>query len=211
MNLTIIGATGMVGTRLTAEARDRGHRVTAASRRPGTSDRRGVSTTAVDVDTGRNLGTAVARADAVVLTIRAAAGREDLLGPATTRVLDVVADVGAPLLVIGGAGPLRSPDDPARLVADDPAHVPAAWRRLAEASTAQLHACLDHPAATWTYLSPPAVLEPGDRTGTYTRGTSALLIGRNGASRISAEDLAVAALDELENPGTERHVTVAAP
>ncbi|MBB3661984.1 MULTISPECIES: NAD(P)-dependent oxidoreductase [Prauserella salsuginis group] len=211
MNLTIIGATGMVGTRLTAEALNRGHRVTAASRRPQPSERAGVSTSTVDVDTGRNLRATVAGADAVVLTVRAAAGEEDLLAPATTRVLDAAADAGTPLLVIGGAGPLRSPADPGRIVAADPAHVPDAWRSLAEASTAQLHACQAHPTPTWTYLSPPAVLEPGERTGSYRRGTTTLLIGRDGTSRISAEDLAVAALDELENPGTDRHFTVAAP
>lgn len=211
MNLTIIGATGMVGTRLTTEALHRGHPVTAASREPRQAGRNGVSTVAVDVGTGRSLDTAVAGADAVVLTVRAEAGHEDRLAAATTRVLDAAAAARAPLLVVGGAGPLRSPGDPARLVADDPAYVPEEWRGLAAASTAQLHACLAHRTATWTYLSPPAVLEPGERTGRYRRGTTTLLTGSDGTSRISVEDLAVAALDELENPGIDRHVTVAAP
>lgn len=140
MNLTIIGATGMVGTRLTTEARHRGHHVTAASRTAQQPGRGGVSTVAVDVGTGRNLGTAVAGADAVVLAVRAEAGHEDRFAAATTRVL-----------------------------------------------------------------------EPGERTGRYRRGTTTLLTGSDGTSRISVEDLAVAALDELENPGIDRHVTVAAP
>lgn len=59
------------------------------------------------------------------------------------------------------------------------------------------------------YLSSPAILEPGNRTGAYRRGTT-LLTAADGSSQISAEDLAVAALDEVEDPGTERHFTVAA-
>ncbi|MFJ3528324.1 NmrA family NAD(P)-binding protein [Streptomyces sp. NPDC090132] len=47
------------------------------------------------------------------------------------------------------------------------------------------------------------------RTGTYRRGTTTLLTEPDGTSRISAEDLAVAALDEIEHPRGERHFTVA--
>ncbi|WP_408648234.1 NAD(P)-dependent oxidoreductase [Streptomyces gossypiisoli] len=58
------------------------------------------------------------------------------------------------------------------------------------------------------YLSPPALLEPGARTGRYRRGTDSLLTAPDGRSWISAEDLAVAVVDELESPGRERHFTV---
>lgn len=85
---------------------------------------------------------------------------------------------------------------------------PAAWRAFADASTDQLRACERHADAAWSYLSPPALLEPGRRTGNYRRGTTTLLVGPDGTSRITAEDLAVAAVDELERPGTDRHFTV---
>lgn len=111
--------------------------------------------------------------------------------------------------MIGGAGPLSSPDDPGRLVLDDPRYVPQQWRTIARASVDQLTACASH-GANSTYLSPPAVLEPGTRTGTYRRGGTELLVDADGASRISAEDLAVAVVDEIENPQPEvPHFTVA--
>ncbi|GAB3116661.1 hypothetical protein GCM10027055_26570 [Janibacter alkaliphilus] len=66
------------------------------------------------------------------------------------------------------------------------------------------------PDAAWAYLSPPALLEPGTRTGRYRRGTTTLLTAQDGKSWISAEDLAVAVVDELEQPGADRHITVAA-
>jgi putative NADH-flavin reductase len=110
--------------------------------------------------------------------------------------------------VVGGAGALRSAGDHELLVADNPAYVPARLRTVAAAGIAQLRTCQDHADADWAYLSPPALLEPGERTGRYRRGTDTLLIGADGRSWISAEDLAVAVVDELETPGPEPRITV---
>lgn len=208
MNITIVGATGMVGTRLVVEAAGRGHRVVAASRRPTDHVDDAVTTMSVDVALGHQVDAALAKADAAVLAIRAEPGREAQIPALTVSMLDATARAGVPLLIIGGAGPLSSPRDTEVLVIDDPAYVPAAWREVASASVAQLSACAEHPNRDWVYLSPPAVLEPGTRSGSYRRGTTTLLTADDGTSRISAEDLAVAAIDELEHPGTDRHITV---
>lgn len=88
--------------------------------------------------------------------------------------------------------------------------MPPAWRQVAGVSVRQLEVCQAHPDAAWVYLSPPALLEPGMRTGRYRRGTATLITAPDGRSWISAEDLAVAVLDELEQPGADRHLTVAA-
>ena len=92
---------------------------------------------------------------------------------------------------------------------DDPSYVPALWRKIAQASLDQLDACRKHPYTGWTYLSPPALFVPGPRTGRYRRGTTALLIDTGGVSRITAGDLAVAVIDDIESPGGDRHFTVA--
>ena len=55
----------------------------------------------------------------------------------------------------------------------------------------------------WTYASPAALIAPGQRTGSYRVGGDQLLTNAGGESRISAEDYAVALIDELEKP---RHV-----
>jgi putative NADH-flavin reductase len=54
-------------------------------------------------------------------------------------------------------------------------------------------------ALEWTYVSPAALIEPGERTGEFRVGGDQLLTDENGESRISAEDYAVAIVDELEN------------
>lgn len=110
--------------------------------------------------------------------------------------------------------PSATPSDDGRLEAravdvDDPEHVPVAWTTIAQASLDQYDACQEHPCTGWVYLSPPAVFEPGERSGSYLRGTTTLVTDANGVSRITAPDLAIAVLDELENPGAERHFTVA--
>lgn len=207
MRLAILGATGTVGSRLVDEAAARGHHVRAVARRPGTA-RPGVTPVRADVGQRGDLAPALDGADAAVLAVRLPAGREAAVVDLTAGVLDVARAAGVPLLVVGGAGPLEPPDRPGTRVVDDARYVPPAWRDVAAASTAQLDACERHEAG-WTYLSPPAVLEPGARTGRYRRGTTTLLTAPDGTSRISAEDLAVAVVDELESPGGEPRFTVA--
>jgi len=56
----------------------------------------------------------------------------------------------------------------------------------------------------WTYISPPALIQPGQRTGHYRRGENQLLTDANGKSEISAEDYAVGLIDELESAGALR-------
>ncbi|WP_338146312.1 NAD(P)-dependent oxidoreductase [Streptomyces boncukensis] len=210
----MLGATGTVGSRVIAEARARGHHVLALSRKPPNAGP-GVTPVAVDASDPDAVREALAgsgphgAADAVVLAVRTVPVDREFLVGATRTALDGAARLGARVLVVGGAGALRSPDNRDLLVADNPGYVPAELRPVAAAGVAQLRACRAHTGGDWVYLSPPAVLEPGERTGRYRRGTDTLLIGVDGRSWISTEDLAVAVLDELEAPCGERHITVA--
>lgn len=217
MKITVIGATGMVGSRIVAEAADRGHDIFAASRRPNSTSavstaavRPGVQALPVDARIASDLNAALAGADAAVLTVRAAPGQTSQFLSLTEAVLTATAHAQVPLLVVGGAGPLRSPVDPDSIVLNDPEFVAEEWRDLAAASLAQLEVCRNHAADRWTYVSPPAVVEPGDRLGDYQRGTTILLTDLDGRSWISTEDLAVAVVDEAEVPSGEGHFTVAA-
>lgn len=211
MKIAVIGATGMAGSRIAAEAARRGHGVSGISRSEGGAAQAlpGLTFTAADATDPEAMGRIAGEHDLMVLATRPAPGTEDDARSPVANILDAALDFGSRVLVIGGAGPLRSPDRSDRLVIDDPRFVPEQWRTIAQASIDQFNACTAH-HADWTYLSPPALFEPGTRTGTYRRGGNQLLIDSNGASRISAEDLAVAAVDEIENPQAGlRHFTVA--
>ncbi|MNC33291.1 hypothetical protein D3C75_816790 [compost metagenome] len=56
----------------------------------------------------------------------------------------------------------------------------------------------------YTYLSPPAVIRPGRRTGQFRIGLDRLVVDENGDSSISVEDFAVAVIDELEEGNFSR-------
>lgn len=210
MRIAIVGATGMLGSRVVAEAAARGHLVTAISR-GGTSPLELSAVVPVRAD-GTDLTTIVelfTGADVVVAATRPGPGDETSLPVVTAGLLDAAAAADRRLIVVGGAGPLRVPDEPGELVVDAPAYAPPAYQAIAAASVAQLWVCRAHRTADWTYISPPALVAPAERTGRYRRGTTTLLVSPDGTSSISAEDFAVAVIDELETPSGERHVTVA--
>lgn len=216
MTIAVLGATGMVGSRVINEAGARGHQMIALSRKPAGEDpgNPNVTPVAVDANDSHAVREALAgsashgTADAVVLTVRTMPVDQEFLVATTRTVLDIAAQLGIRVLVIGGAGALRSPDDRNLLVADNPAYVPADIRAVAAAGVAQLRVCQSHADADCVYVSPPALLEPGVRTGRYRRGTDTLLLSADGRSWISAEDLAVAVVDELESPGPDQLITV---
>lgn len=209
MRIAVFGATGMAGGAIVNEALAREHGVVAVSRHPDTSvasDR--LTTRALDVSDTDTLASILTEVDAAVLTIRLAPGQEHRLAPLTRGFLDTASRTRTQVLIVGGSSPLHSPDNAGTLVIETD-YVPDQYRAIAQASLDQYRICQGHPHAGWVYLSPPAILEPGARTGRYRRGTTTLLVDEHGDSRITASDLAVAVIDELENPSGERHLTVA--
>nr|WP_167536461.1 NAD(P)H-binding protein [Streptomyces ficellus] len=209
--IAVLGATGMVGRRVVTEARARGHQVLALSRTPQDGEP-GITPIAVDAADEQAVREALTThaPEHVVVALRTEPVDEDFLVDATRTVLRIAGELGMHVLVVGGAGVLRSPGRPGLLVADNPAYVPDHVRPVAAAGVAQWQACQNQGGDRWVYLSPPALLEPGERTGRYRRGTDTLLTDDEGRSRISVEDLAVAVIDELQTPCADRLVTVAA-
>ncbi|MGV0398551.1 NAD(P)-dependent oxidoreductase [Corynebacterium suicordis] len=211
MRIAIFGATGMAGSAIVSEALTRGHEVVAASRHPtnGSPDENRLSQRAINVADSDAVDAVLAEVDAAVLSIRLEPRQEDRLAPLTRGILDTAATHGTRILIVGGSSPLRSPNRPDRLLIDDPEFVPEAWKLIARASLEQFYACKEHAFTEWTYLSPPAIFEPGDRKGSYQRGKSVLLTDTEVASRITPPDFATAVLDELEWPSGDQHFTVA--
>ena len=213
MKITVFGATGMVGSRVVREALTRGHEVTAVVRNAARGAELPPSATmglgdATQVGEVEEL---MAGQDVAITATRAPRGRESELAGMTEAMLTAAARTGVRLLVVGGAATLTVPDDRARMVIDDPRFVPPEWRPTALASANQLAMCQAHADANWAYLSPPAMLEPGVRTGHYRLGRDVLLVNSDGRSWISVEDFAVALVDEAESPRHHRtRFTVAA-
>ena len=212
MRIVIFGATGGVGSRTVVEALTRGHEVTAVVR-----DRArfaelpaGAEPRIGDVTDTAAVEALSAEADVVVSAVRPPAGLEHQQAATTKGLLDGVAPTRARLLIVGGAATLTVPDT-GGLVLDDPRYVQAPWRAIAEAGAEQHEVCRDEKRVDWVYVSPPASLMPGERTGHYRLGGDELLVDELGESQISTEDLAVALIDEAESPKHSRtRFTVAA-
>ncbi|WP_431955549.1 NAD(P)-dependent oxidoreductase [Nocardia lijiangensis] len=201
MRITVFGAAGEVGRRVVAEALARGHRVTAVVRNPeravGLPD--GVAVRTGDAAKPEDVESLSAGQDLVITATRPAVGREAELSGMTAALLSGVARSGVRLLVVGGASTLIVPGAEGATLHEMP-DFPAELGAIAQACADQLAVCRADAAAEWTYLSPPAELLPGERTGEYRVGTDELLSGPDGVSRISMEDFAVALLDEAERP-----------
>ena len=58
----------------------------------------------------------------------------------------------------------------------------------------------------WTFFSPAAMIQPGERTGKFRLGKDVLVSAADGQSTISAEDYAIALVDELEKPANRKSI-----
>ncbi|WP_328933381.1 MULTISPECIES: NAD(P)H-binding protein [unclassified Streptomyces] len=199
MKLVLFGATGMVGSRIATEASARGHQVLAVSR-SGQSPVPGVTATAADA-TDPDQVTEVARgADVVASACVPPRDGSDPSGPFLALNEALVAGVRAAgvgrLMVVGGAGGLEVA--PGQALSDQPGF-PEAYLPEAHAHRAVLayYRALDD-GPDWTYVSPAAEIAPGTRTGRFRVDGDRFMTDDQGRSLISAEDYAVAFVDELE-------------
>jgi len=204
MRIALVGATGLVGSKVLAEAVERGHGVVAIARNASkvpVSE----SVTAVSADAEAGIEPGVFEGlDVVVTTFNPGWGVEDLYQRTLNGQLAIERGVVAAgvqrLFVVGGAGSLLAPDG-SQLV-DGPAF-PDAFRPGASAVRDYLtHLRTEAPTGvTWTFLSPAVEFgnpQVAGRTGQYRVGGDTPVFDAEGRSRISAEDLAVAIVDELE-------------
>ncbi|WEB43927.1 NAD(P)H-binding protein [Streptomyces yunnanensis] len=201
MRITVFGAAGNVGSRVVAEALSRGHQVTAVVRDPARFRELPAAAHARTGDAGNveDVAELSIGQDVVISATRPAPGRESELVTTTKALLAGLTRTGVRLLIVGGAATLTVPGTGGGTVIDDP-NFPAAWRDIARACSDQLETCRAETGVDWAYLSPAALLEPGERTGTYRLGTDELVVDAEGNSVISMEDLAVVLLDEAERP-----------
>ena len=196
MKIALLGITGNVGTRLSAELLRRGHEVTGIARNP--------DKVALQPDLTTKRGNLKNEVELVQLL----AGHDAVIHSVMFRssdphkVLSATKKAGVKrLLVVGGAGSLAVA--PGVQLVDTP-EFPDIYKTEALAGRDFLNVLRTENELDWTFLSPSALFVPGERTGKFRLGTDELLIGTNGESKISMEDFAIALVDELENPKHSR-------
>lgn len=200
MKVALIGATGNVGSRILAELSRRGHSVTAVARDISkVPSLPGVTPAKADAGDAAALSSVLKGHDAVISSVHFTASDPH-------KLLAAVHASGVPrYLVVGGAGSLEVA--PGVKLIDTP-EFPAIYKTEAAAGGVFLDILRKETKLDWTFLSPSAVLAPGERTGKFRLGGDQLLTNEKGSS-ISMEDYAVALVDEVEKPAhTRRRFTV---
>ncbi|AIF52645.1 NAD(P)-dependent oxidoreductase [Pelosinus sp. UFO1] len=199
MKIALIGASGTVGQRILQEALTRGHQVLAIVRDTSrvTQQDENLRVVVGDLLNRESIRKAIAGYDVVISAYGPSHGAENTMQTVTQGLIDAVKQAGVQrLLIVGGAGSLEVA--PGLKLVNTP-DFPEAWIAIAlsAAETLEIYRKAD---LDWTYFSPAAMFQPGERTGVFRIGTDQLVVDEKGESRISTEDYAIAMLDEVEKP-----------
>jgi len=208
LDIVIYGATGNVGRHIVQEALERGHRVTAVSRKPESVEMRhdNLSVVKGDLLDKESVAAIVTGQDVVILSVRGVIGdsgrpESALQFIAAEMLVDAVylqGDQAPRLLHVGGAGALEV--EPGVLYA---ATLPKILlprgleiEILGQILALEFYHKVDD--VRWTYVTPPKNFTNGPRTGTFRIGGSRALEDDRGRTRVSRADFAVALIDEAE-------------
>ena len=191
MKIAVFGATGMVGSAVTAEALTRGHEVTAVSRSGANVDQ--AHGQALDF---ADIVSVVNTINAHDVSLIAIAGRDDYEAIASAHEALVAAKPTGRFIVVGGAGALEV--NGVRLL--DLPDFPEEYRLEALTFARVYETYQGSPAAVnWTLVAPSPEIAPGSRTGKYVLGTDSPV-----GDYVSTQYFAVAIVDEMESPANAR-------
>ena len=222
MQIGVIGATGTIGSRVVSEALSRGHHVTALSRDASqTQDgRENITWKSLDVTDAEGIAAILSGLDVLISAFgpgntardpadavaRAIADPKVYVRAATALLAALDSHPRVRLIVIGGAASLEI--RPGLVFTDSgelidqaldqfglPREYAAAMRGHGDALN-----IFRTSNRLWTYFSPAIDIVPGERTGRFRIGSDQPVMDADGRSRISAEDAAVAIIDEAELP-----------
>lgn len=206
MKIVLIGASGLVGTAVLDEAIARGHEVTAIVREPAKIKIQNEKLTVhkADATNVEEAAPLLQHHDAVVSAYNAGWTNPNIYQnflEGSRSIEKAVKQSGIKrYLVVLGAGSLYV--QPGVQLIDTP-HFPQEYKPGASAARDYLTELKLDTELDWTALSPAIEFHPGiphERKGIYRTGTESPVFDEKGRSTISAEDLAVAILDEIEHP-----------
>jgi len=191
MKVAVIGATGRAGSRLVAELTSRDHAVTAIARNPEKAPQGPLVTPKQgDVRDPAALAALLRGHDAAISAVR-------FLDTDPATLVGAVRAAGVKrYLVVGGAGSLEVA--PGVTLLSTP-QFPTAYKDEATRGGEFLDYLRGVDDLDWSFLSPSAFIDFGERTGKFRLGKDQLLTNEKGSS-ISFEDFAVAMVDEVEAP-----------
>jgi putative NADH-flavin reductase len=222
MQIGVIGASGTIGSRVVSEALSRGHHVTAFSRDASQiqDSRKNITWKGLDVTDAEGIAAVLSGLDVLISGFGPGNSARDPADAVARAIADPKVYVRAAaallaaldsrprtrLIVIGGAASLEV--RPGLVFTDSgelidqaldqfglPREYAAAMRGHGDALNV-----FRTSNRLWTYFSPAVEIAPGERTGRFRIGGDQPVMDADGRSRISAEDAAIALINEAELP-----------
>ncbi|WP_043626433.1 NAD(P)-dependent oxidoreductase [Nonomuraea candida] len=200
--IVVFGAGGKAGRAAVAEARRRGHQVTAVVRDPakhGDLAAGEVAVVAGDVTDADSVAAVAAGHDAAISAVYdAQASPGSFYAGAATALLDGLSRAGVGRLLVVGLGTLLETEPGVRLM--DTGGFPPEYRPFSDGHAAGLQVLRSTTTGLdWLYASPTGNFDhDGPRAGHYRTG------GPAGTGLISYADFAIALLDEIDTPAHHR-------
>lgn len=203
--IAVIGGTGYAGSHIVAEGVHRGHTVVSVARSVPIDRIEGatyIEGTLLDVPG------LVAELEGVDVVVVAVPARGDMVGNVRPNVAELIRELpmSVRIGVIGGAGGSLIAPAGGRLV-DQPSFTEEYKPEALEAIGVLEDLQADVRGRDWFYVHPAGGFgpwNPGERTGSYRDGGDVLVTDADGESNISGADLAVAVIDEIEDPKHSR-------
>lgn len=194
MKILLIGATGMIGSRILEQLTERQHQVTATSRSAAQG------TQILQANDQQAVADLAQGHDAIIMAVSPPRDGSDPEQPLLNAGLSIIQAARQEnvqrLVIVGGAGSLLLPDN-SRLV--DSPDFPVIYKAEALAHATFLDSIKQQASdLQWSYISPAALIEPGKLGGPVVLGQDHLVCDKQGNSYISAEDFAKVLIDELE-------------
>ena len=210
MKIALIGATGYVGSTILMEALSRGHQVLAILRHPEKLklQNKNLSVVQGDVMDSEKLASLLKGNEIVISAYNSGWSNPDIYNEfirGSRSIQEGVKKSGVKrLIVMGGAGSLFI--KPGVQLIDTPG-VPEFAKAGSQAARDYLNILKKDDQLDWTFISPAIEMgkaSSGTRTGKYRTGSDSPVFDASHKSSISVEDVAVATLDEVENPKHRR-------
>lgn len=204
--IKVLGGTGYGGSAVVREAAQRGHTVTSYSRTAPAEPVDGVTYVHGSLEDEALLARVVEDADVVFETLSPRGDMEGKLEGILDRLITLADRADVRLGVLGGVSSMLVAEGGPRVF--DVHEPPAEIRSEVMTGMALLEALRKSPESLdWFYVSPAANFGawlPQRVTGCYRLSTDILLTDEAGESYIAAPDLALAVLDEIEQPQFHR-------
>jgi putative NADH-flavin reductase len=202
MKITLIGATGFVGSNILNELANRNHEITAIARNPKTGSN--ANWIAADIFDTDALAEILKGNDIVISAYNPGWTNpniyEDFI-KGSKLIQQAVKKSGVKrFITIGGAGSLFVAPN---LQAVDTPDFPKEYHAGATAARDYLNILKEEKELDWAFFSPAFEMHQGittGRTGKYRLGLESPVFDENQRSILSGEDLAVVIADEAENP-----------